>query len=164
MEVITCHEDQLYGTAGTLLTNQLFFQDATGLLIHADNFMEEGLDNLIRCHEQRAHGCILTMLTFETDQPSNCGIVEVDQKNVVTCFHEKVKDPPGTCANGAVYVFDSELLKTMKEIKPAPIDFSNDVIPRLLGKIQSCKTLRQFLDIGTPASLSKAQNIQLKGW
>ena len=41
MSIRTAHEPELLGTAGTLLANQGFFKDATGLLIHADNAMEE---------------------------------------------------------------------------------------------------------------------------
>ena len=40
MSVETVYEPVLLGTAGTLLANQGFFGNATGLLIHADNAME----------------------------------------------------------------------------------------------------------------------------
>ena len=33
---------------------------------------------------------ILTMMTFRTDTPSTCGIVELDGRGVVIGFHEKV--------------------------------------------------------------------------
>jgi len=39
MGVHTIHEPELLGTAGTLLSNRAFFEDSTGLLIHADNAM-----------------------------------------------------------------------------------------------------------------------------
>ena len=42
MTVHAVHEPDLIGTAGTLLANQGFFADATGLLINADNAITEG--------------------------------------------------------------------------------------------------------------------------
>ena len=50
------------------------------------------------------------MMTFQTSLPEECGIVETDEAGIVTGFHEKVVKPPGTCANGAVYLVESELL------------------------------------------------------
>ena len=50
------------------------------------------------------------MLIFETKDPSKCGIVELDQNDVVKNFHEKTNKPPGNLANGAVYVFDYSLI------------------------------------------------------
>ena len=43
------------------------------------------------------------------------------------------------------------------EITPSPSDFSAEVIPSLLGKIQSWRTDKPYLDIGTPSSLAQAQ-------
>ena len=43
-----------------------------------------------------------------------------------------------------------------------PYDFSNDVIPKLLGKIFSYHTFKYYLDIGNLASYEKANNIAKK--
>ena len=52
------------------LANQQFFQGSTGLLIHADNLMEEELPAFLDAHLDRNPSCLLTMLTFQTDRPS----------------------------------------------------------------------------------------------
>ena len=36
---------------------------------------------------------LTTMLTFETENPSQCGIVKVDKSGVVQAFYEKVRNP-----------------------------------------------------------------------
>ena len=159
MAVHIVHEPQLLGTAGTLLANQSFFAGATGLLIHADNAMAENLDGLLDAHQHRPAECLLTMLTFRTTQPRSCGIVATDGRGVVTAFHEKVADPPGICANGALYGFDSEFLAVLNTMHPEPSDFSTEVIPRLLGRIHTWHTTRPYLDIGTPAALEAAQGL-----
>lgn len=159
MNVQVVHEPELLGTAGTLLANSSFFNGAGGLLIHADNAMAADLSGLLAAHAQHHTSCMLTMLTFLTDQPSNCGIVETDDEGVVIAFHEKVANPPGNCANGALYAFDPSFLDYLTSMFPPPSDFSTEVIPTLLGKIQSWHTDQPYLDIGTPEALLRAQQL-----
>ncbi len=159
MAVQVVHEPELLGTAGTLLANSSFFDGANGLLIHADNAMAADLSGLLAAHAQRPANCLLTMLSFRTDQPSSCGIVETDAQGVVIAFHEKVANPPGNCANGALYAFDPSFLDYLSSMSPPPSDFSTEVIPTLLGKIQSWHTDQPYLDIGTPEALVTAQQL-----
>ena len=134
MKIQAINEPKLLGTAGTLLRNRRFFKGYTGLLIHADNMMEDGLDDFITAHHDRQEECILTMLTFETDSPSSCGIVEIDEKRVVQGFHEKIQYPPGNEVNGAPYAFDENFIESLSMIKPEPSDFSTEAIPKYLGR------------------------------
>lgn len=159
MSVSTVHEPALLGTAGTLLANCSFFEGATGLMIHADNAMAGSLEPVLAAHEQRTAGCELTMLTFQTDTPWSCGIVTTDKEGVVTTFHEKVDKPPGNRANGALYVFNPNFLIHLQQMNPPPSDFSTEVIPKFLGRIQSFHTQKPYLDIGTSQALAQAQLI-----
>ena len=159
MTIQSVHEPELLGTAGTLLANQEFFRDATGLLIHADNVMAGDIGEFLKSHNEREPFCQLTMLTFETDTPSSCGIVEIDDELVVQAFHEKVVDAPGNRANGALYAFEADFLDHLNLMNPVPSDFSTEVIPTILGRIQSCHTQDVYLDIGTPAALTAAQQL-----
>ena len=159
MAVHTVHEPELLGTAGTLLANQSFFSGCTGLLIHADNAMAEGLRPFLAAHHNRQAGSLLTMLTFKTATPSSCGIVEVDDQHIAVGFHEKITNPPGNRANGALYAFESPLLDHLNRMAPTPVDFSTEVIPSLMGRIQTWHTDQGYLDIGTPEALAKAQQV-----
>ena len=159
MAVHTVHEPELLGTAGTLLANPAFFAGATGLLIHADNARAEGLRPFLAAHHNQQVGCLLTMLTFNTDTPSSCGIVEIDDQHIVQGFHEKVMDPPGKRANGALYAFEQPLLDLLNRMAPLPSDFSTEVIPRLMSRIQTWHTDQAYLDIGTPEALATAQQL-----
>jgi mannose-1-phosphate guanylyltransferase len=96
------HEAELLGTGGTVLANESFFQREAGLIAHADNLTLLDVAAFIGCHERRPAGVEITMMTFETDAPKSCGIVELDDRGLVMGFHEKVPNPPGTLANGAV--------------------------------------------------------------
>lgn len=153
------YEHQLLGTAGTLLANADFFKGCTGLLIHSDNATDTDLNKLIKAHQNRPKQCLITMLTFTTNTPQSCGIVETDSEGIVQNFHEKVKNPPSNKANGAVYVFDEKLLEILQDSTEELQDFSTEVLPRLIGRIYTCHTLDHFIDIGTPDSLNKARQI-----
>ena len=159
MAINTVYETELLGTAGTLLANQDFFKGATGILIHADNVMAEDLQGFLAAHHNRKDYCQLTMLTFQTDTPCSCGIVEIDNQQVVQAFYEKMAEPPGNVANGALYAFEQDFLDNLKLTGQKPRDFSTEVIPKLLGRIQAWNTNQTYLDIGTPEALTLAQKL-----
>ena len=153
------HEPRLLGTAGSLLANREFFTGCTGLLIHADNFSQADLNQLLKAHHQRPAGCLLTMLTFTTPRPSSCGIVEIDAEGIVVGFHEKVSEPPGNRANGALYVFDQPFLDWLTAHHPNANDFSTEVLPHCVGSIYTWHTNSPYIDIGTPEALAEAEAI-----
>jgi mannose-1-phosphate guanylyltransferase len=98
----------------------------------------------------------MTMMTFQTDNPSSCGIVELDKQNVVIGFHEKVNTYHGNIANGAVYLLSPEFLIIMKNDFFQKRDFSTEVLGRFIGQIYTFETKDIFLDIGTPEMFEKA--------
>lgn len=152
-------ENQLLGTFGTLLNNIEFIEDNDCLFIHADNYCIEDLNNLIFAHEHRPKYCLMTMMTFRTDTPSSCGIVEINKHNVVIDFHEKISSPPGNLANGAIYILSSKLIKIFKKDYKLATDFSTEVIPTLLGGIYVYETKNIFIDIGTLEKYDIANSI-----
>ena len=158
-EVMISHEKSLLGTAGTLLKHIPFFGDDDGLLIHADNYCLADLKEFISAHKNRPSNCLMTMMTFRTNNPSQCGIIELDKNNVVVGFHEKVKNPPGNLANGAIYILSNNLLKNLLIKDYVLRDFSLDVLPKLLGKIYTYETSDVLIDIGTEDSYYKANNL-----
>lgn len=159
MQIREIYEPCLQGTAGTLRNNAKFFENSTGILIHADNIMEEELNNLLEAHKNRPNGCVLTMLTFESKNPTQCGIVEIDSIGIVKNFHEKVSNPPGNLANGAIYVFDYDFIDFLNNLNIKLFDFSNEVLPKLIGKIYTYHTSGYFIDIGTIENLNYAKKI-----
>ena len=76
----------------------------------------------------------------------------------MTAFHEKVADPPG-CANGALYAFDPPFLDRLSAMRPLPSDFSTEVIPALIGHIQTWHTDKPYLRYWYPEALVAAQQL-----
>lgn len=159
LEIMKTYEKQLLGTAGTFIRNIKFFSGSIGMLIHADNYTEVDLNELINAHINKPKECLITMLTFNTDNPRSCGIVEVNHENIVIKLHEKIDNPPGNRANGAIYIFDDIFTEWISRNYPYAKDFTNDILPRLLGRIYTWHTNEPYLDIGTKESLKKAQSI-----
>lgn len=155
-KVTLVNEPQLLGTAGTLIENMDFFQGDDGMLIHADNYCLADLTAFLQAHRNRPPECMMTMMTFRTDSPSSCGIVELDKRGVVISFHEKPVSSPGNLANGAVYILSAEILERLKTDLYTATDFSTEILTRFLGRIYSYQTFEAFLDIGTPEAYEKA--------
>jgi mannose-1-phosphate guanylyltransferase len=162
-QVTLVHEDVLLGTAGTLVANLDFFEGQDGLLIHADNYCLADFCEFLRAHEERPSGCVMTMMTFRSENPSSCGIVEVAANGVVVGFHEKVASPPGNLANGAVYLLSAELLRTMANELRSATDFSTEVLPKFVGRIFTYETREVFMDIGTPETYAMANSLNSNG-
>ncbi len=153
------YEKVLLGTAGTLLSNLDFIAEDECLLIHADNYCLANFTDFINAHKSRPSNCLITMMSFRTDNPSSCGILEVDDKNIVIGFHEKVKSPPGNLANGAIYILSTDFIKIIKDKYSKVSDFSTEVLHHFLGKIYSYESKELFMDIGTPEAYYKANKI-----
>ena len=143
------YEKELLGTAGTLLKNISFFDEQDGFFIHADNYTLDDLKDFINFHINRPKSCQLSMMTFETDTPSTCGIIKKNNENIVTKFYEKINKNYGNEANSAVYILSKEFLKIFFEKFPESNDFSKEVLGSMENKIAAYKTDKLFIDIGT---------------
>jgi len=99
-------------------------------------------------------------MTFQTDSPESCGIVELDERNVVKAFHEKKEHQQGNLANGAVYIVEPSIFSFLKGLKKETIDFSTEVLPNFIGRIFTFHNHIYHRDIGTPESYQKAQELK----
>lgn len=154
--VTMVHEDRLLGTGGTILANRHFFRESPFLVAHADNLTIFDPVLFFKRHSERPFGAELTMMVFETPDPKSCGIVDLDERGVVTTFHEKVELPPGNLANAAVYVLEPAVLDFLESLGKAEIDFSTEVIPHFMERIFTYRNAAYHRDIGTVASWGDA--------
>ena len=155
-QVTLINEIELKGTAGSLIANLDFFQGEEGLIIHADNYCLADFTAFQRAHINRPAECLMTMMTFRTNNPSSCGIVKLDERGIVSDFYEKVDQPPGNLANGAIYILTPELLKKLGTDYHESKNFSTEIISRFIGQIYSYETLEIFIDIGNEDNYNKA--------
>jgi len=160
-KITVTHEEQLLNTGGTLLANRKLLDEDAFMLVHADNLSICSFHDFIQAHRSRPEGTIMTMMTFDAHNPGECGILGTDNNSVVQSFHEKVEDPPGCLANGAVYIIEPELFEYLEKMGKREIDFSREVIPAFMGRINTYHNSVYHRDIGTVESLLQAQQDDL---
>lgn len=153
------HEPVLLGTGGTILANRTFFGSGPFLVAHADNLTDAPMGRLIDAHFAGGADILATLLAFRTLTPRTCGILELDGRDRVIGFHEKVADPPGNLANGAVYIFEPEVMERIASLNRAVVDLSTEIIPGLVPRIQAIEHDGFFMDIGTPEALDHARRV-----
>lgn len=150
------HEPVLLGTGGTVLKNRDALAGGPFLVAHADNLCTFDVGAFMAAHAGRPKGVDITMMTFVTDTPESCGIVESDTEGRVIAFHEKVRNPPGRVANGAVYILEPSVIDFLAGLGRTVIDLSTEVIPHYLGRIVTHANDGYLRDIGSPEALAAA--------
>jgi len=153
-------EIKLLGTGGTIRDNYLKLKNKDLMLIHADNYCITNFNDFIEAHKNKPNNCVITMMTFRTNEPKSCGIIQVDSNNILVNFEEKPLFPKGNLANGAVYILNPEVIDWIYQNNIN--DFSNEVIPKYINKIYTFENKGIHIDIGTPETYSYVQTISNK--
>lgn len=165
-KVVPIHEPALLGTGGSLanLLHRYGPFSSDLFVAHADNLSLFNLSVFINRHRTRPGFCLATAMTFTSDRLQSCGILELDSTGVVTRLHEKVANPPGQLANGAVFLFSVQALALAKSLfsgsprHPDGLwDLSRDLLPELLGRLWTFHNDTYHRDIGTYESLAQAE-------
>ena len=157
-QITIVYENTLLGTGGTLLKNRAFYGQDPVMLIHADNLSLFDMRAFQDRFCSRDNGIDITMMTFQTDTPETCGIVELNELGAVSAFHEKVKTSPSSVANAAVYILAPVVTEFIESLGKEVVDFSTEVLPHFIGRINTFHNDIYHRDIGTMSSLSLAQN------
>ena len=95
------------------------------------------------------------MLTFTSNDPRSCGIVEIDNKGIVINFHEKLENPLKLLME--LYTYLIMILDWLMENHPKA-RFQYRGITFLSGKYMY-HTKMPYVDIGTPNKL-KARSLK----
>jgi mannose-1-phosphate guanylyltransferase len=156
-DITIVYEDKLLGTGGTLLKNKYFFDNDSIILIHADNLSLFNFDEFIKAHENRPLNTEITMMTFKTDNPQSCGIVNLDKNGIVTDFYEKSEKFHGNLANAALFIIEPSIFDYLETLTSVEIDFSKDIIPKYLNRIFTFENKIYHKEIGTLENYHKAQ-------
>lgn len=151
------YEESLLGTAGTLIKNTSFFGEDDGMVIHADNFCLANLSSFVDAHFKRPKNCEITLMSFDTDNPSTCGMLELDGEGRVQNLHEKPTFSTSKLANGAVYITSAKAIEEISSLDPRPSDISADILPLFIGRIFAYHNTIYHRDIGNAMSLAIAE-------
>lgn len=148
-------EECLRGTAGStrLLLESSGISDA--VVIHADNFFLGDLGPLIEAFEERPSDVDICMYTFECEDPSDVGVVEVDSNGIVHGFVEKDPLAASRQASAAIFVVARSVVLSITDES----DFSAEVLPKFVGRIIAVPLDGIVVDIGTPERLQHARRV-----
>jgi len=152
------HEPVLLGSAGTLLAHEKALSMGDFLVAHADNLSLIDWNGFLAAFNGRPAEAFGTMMTFQSDTPKSCGIVEIDQCGLLVGMHEKAEYPVGDIANAAVYMFSPAALSFIhSQVPKRVVDISTDIIPLMFGRLNTFFNALYHRDIGTEQSLNRAR-------
>src|ERR1051326_4193020 len=103
-------EDRLWGDAGSIKRCEDFFDD-TFLVVGGDDLSDLDLTRLVKTHREKR--ALATIALSLVDDPSEYGIVLLNERGRITRFLEKPKGEVifSNTANIGVYVFEPEVLE-----------------------------------------------------
>jgi mannose-1-phosphate guanylyltransferase len=150
-----CEELVLLGSAGTIAANRAWVEsDELFWILYADVLTNMNLSTMLAFH--RAKRPAATMAVHRVSNPSQCGIVLVDNAHIVRGFVEKPEQPPGNLAFTGVMIATRGLLDVIPSTLPADLGFN--VFPQLIGAMTAYEVHEYLVDIGTMAKYERAQS------
>ena len=156
-------EDELWGDAGSVKRVQEFFQNETFLVIGGDDLTDMDLTAVVQTHKQKQ--ATATLALSLVDDPSEYGIVQLDDNSRITRFLEKPKGEVfSKTANTGVYVFEPSVF----ELIPAHTFFlfGKQLFPLLMEKelpMYGHVTQAYWKDVGNVKVYKQTQRDVLEG-
>lgn len=155
VRVSVVEEQELYGSAGTLLANRDWVAgDRRFWVFYADVLTNADLAAMLAFHQRTS---VATMGLYAVPDPQRCGIATLDAEGTVSTFVEKPKNPIGNLAFAGLLLATPELLDAIPPKRGADIGF--DVLPPLTGRMRGYKIPEFVLDIGTLENYESAQKL-----
>jgi mannose-1-phosphate guanylyltransferase len=154
VRVQVSEESELLGSAGTLRANSDWVEsESTFFVFYADVLTNANLDQMLAFH--RAKSQIATLGVYEVPDPRRCGVVKVDEQNIIQSFVEKPAVPDSNLAFSGLLVATSELLDYLPDETPSDLGFH--LFPRLVGRMAAYHIKDYLADIGTIENYYGAQ-------
>ncbi len=157
-------EDKLWGDAGSVKRAEDFFRDGTFLVVGGDDISDIDLSRLIKYHRDKK--ALSTIALSLVDDPSEYGIVLMNEKGRITRFLEKPKGEVifSNTANTGIYVFEPEVFDTIP--RGVAYGFGNNVFPQLLEQkkpLYGYLTSSYWKDVGNLQVYRKTHYDALEG-
>lgn len=152
-------EEELLGSAGAAKRLEWYLNESF-VVYYGDVYTEMDLSGLAAAH--RGGGALVTMALYAVDNPTECGIVELDDQSRVLRFVEKPAPDQvfSRLANAGIFVVEPEVLSGLPVGRC--LDFGHDVFPQMLASGQTIAgypITETLIDIGTLESYEKAQRL-----
>jgi mannose-1-phosphate guanylyltransferase len=155
VRVVLTEEKELLGSAGTLWANRGFIaSEAAFFILYADVLTNLNLNSMLEFHQDK--GLAATLGIARVPDPNRCGIVTVDEDDIIQSFVEKPEHPQSDWAFSGVMVATRRMLDCVPKQHPA--DIGAHVLPMLPGKMRAYRIREYLRDIGTLPNYTAAQS------
>lgn len=157
-------QDKPEGLAQAFIIGEDFLDDGDNVaLILGDNIFEDDLSDAIKNFQSGAH--IFCKSVPESDR-TRLGIVEMDSSGKVVSIEEKPVQPKSAYAQTGLYIYDSQVTKAVKNLKPSPrgeleiTDLNLWYLER--SQLSASIISGEWVDAGTFESLFRASELARK--
>ena len=149
------YEEKLLGSLGTIIRNRSYVEQENDFFIfYADTLTTVSLTNMFDFHKSSTNP--FTMGLFRTNDPSSCGIAEVNDDRTIVAFEEKPKNPKSNLANAGIYIMKPNLLNILELNHNKVLDIGYDLLPKLVNNMSGYEIKEFIVDIGTHRNLKLA--------
>lgn len=150
-------EDEALGTAGGVAKCLPILGNDTVVVLSGDVIADVDIAALV--HEHERSGAVATMALTQVENPTEFGIVGLDESGRIVRFKEKPKKEEvfSNLVNAGIYVLSPAALRMIPQGES--FDFSKQLFPKILesgGLLQGVRLSGFWMDVGRPADLLKA--------
>jgi mannose-1-phosphate guanylyltransferase len=154
LKVTLFEETSLLGSAGTIRANRDWIKRENAFWIfYADVLTSTNLDQMLAFHNRKDQ--LATLGVYEVADPTRCGIVQVDECDIVRDFVEKPKAPVSRLAFSGLMLAKPAIVDLIPDL--SPVDLGFHVLPKLVGRMAAYKVHEFLIDMGTLETYQKAQ-------
>jgi mannose-1-phosphate guanylyltransferase len=154
VRVSIVEEPQLLGSAGTLAENRAFVGgEEAFFVLYCDVLTNVDLRRMLEFHRQK--NLSATLGVYQVPDPTRCGVVTMDENDVIQKFVEKPAHTESNWAFSGVMIAGQEIFDVVPGRRPADIGF--DVLPQMAGRMTGYRISEYLIDIGTPENYQAVQ-------
>ena len=149
------------GLADAFILGETFIGDDSVAMALGDNIFEDDLSVKIKNFEKGG-----LVFAKKVSDPERFGVVEFDKDDRVISIEEKPKNPKSSFAVTGLYVYDNQVVKIAKDLKPSArgeieiTDINRNYMKK--GELRVEKIKGAWLDAGTYDSLLEASLVVKK--
>jgi len=165
IKVTYIEQEAPLGLAHAVKIAEDYLQDTPFIMYLGDNLLKEGVKEFVQKFKDKNPNALI--LLTPVSNPQSFGVAELDELAKVKRLVEKPKSPKSNLALVGVYLFDKNIFKAVKAIKPSwrnELEIT-DAIQWLLNKgytVESHKVNGWWKDTGKPEDVLSANRLILE--
>jgi len=164
IKVTYIHQPEPLGLAHAVLVSEEFLRDEPFLMYLGDNILKGGVKNVVASFEKEKPNALILLAKVPNPQDFGCAVLKEGR---VEKLIEKPKEPPSDLALVGVYLFDANIFKAARAIKPSfrgELEIT-DAIQWLIDNglvVKAEMTSGWWKDTGKPEDLIDANRLVLE--